>query len=75
MKAITVTKPDKMEILEVEKPEITSPDQVLVKIHAAGICGSDVHVYHGSSPYAVYPRVIRHEAAGEIEAVGADVTD
>lgn len=75
MKAITVTAPGKMEMLEVEKPKITEPDQVLVKIHATGICGSDVHVYHGSNPYAVYPRVIGHEAAGEIEEVGADVTD
>lgn len=75
MKAITVTKPGTMELLEAEKPEITSPDQVLVKIHATGICGSDLHVYHGSNPYALYPRVIGHEAAGEIVAIGSGVTD
>ena len=34
------------------------PNQVLVKVHAAGICGSDVHVYHGSNPYAKYPVVL-----------------
>lgn len=75
VKAITVLEPNRMEMLDVEKPSITGDDQVLVKIRATGICGSDVHVYHGSNPYAVYPRVIGHEAAGEVEAVGAGVTD
>ena len=64
MKAITVIGPNHMEMLDIEKPVITEPDQVLVRIRAAGICGSDVHVAHGSNPYAVYPRVIGHEAAG-----------
>ena len=75
MKAITILEPNQMKLLEVEKPVITEPDQVLVKIRATGICGSDVHVYHGTNPYASYPRVIGHEAAGEIEAVGENVTD
>ena len=66
MKAITILEPNQMKLLEVEKPVITEPDQVLVKIRATGICGSDVHVYHGTNPYASYPRVIGHEAAGEI---------
>ena len=60
MKAITILKPNQMKLLEVEKPVITEPDQVLVKIRATGICGSDVHVYHGTNPYASYPRVIGH---------------
>lgn len=70
MKAITVIRPGQVEMLDIEKPVITEPDQVLVRIRATGICGSDVHVAHGTNPYAVYPRVIGHEAAGEIEAVG-----
>ena len=75
MKAITVIGPNHMEMLDIEKPVITEPDQVLVRIRAAGICGSDVHVAHGSNPYAVYPRVIGHEAAGEVEAAGTAVKD
>ncbi|MDD3368881.1 MAG: zinc-binding alcohol dehydrogenase family protein [Lachnospiraceae bacterium] len=75
MKAITVVEPNKVVLEEREKPKITAPDQVLVKIKAAGICGSDVHVAHGTNPYAKYPVVIGHEAAGEIEAVGEDVKD
>ena len=75
MKAISVVEPNHMEIIDIEKPKISAADEVLVKIHATGICGSDVHVYHGSNPYAVYPRIIGHEAAGEVEAVGNAVTD
>ena len=40
----------------------------------AGICGSDVHILHGSNPFARYPRIIGHEFAGEIEAVGPGVS-
>ena len=75
MKAISVVEPNHMEIIDIEKPKISVADEVMVKIHATGICGSDVHVYHGSNPYAVYPRIIGHEAAGEVEAVGNAVTD
>ena len=70
MKAITVMEPGNMQMLTAEEPAITKPDQVLVQIKASGICGSDVHVYHGSNPYAIYPRVIGHEASGIVKAVG-----
>ena len=56
MKAITVIRPGHMQMLDVKKPAITEPDQVLVRIHATGICGSDVHVAHGSNPYGVHPQ-------------------
>lgn len=49
MKAILVTEP-KIDIVEREMPKIQNSDDVLVKIKAAGICGSDVHIYHGTSP-------------------------
>lgn len=73
MKAICVTEPNKMELQELEKPEVKAADDVLVRIHASGICGSDVHVFHGTNPYAIYPRIIGHEAAGVVEAVGDGV--
>ncbi len=50
-------------------------DEVLVAVRRAGICGSDMHILHGSNPFARYPRVIGHEMAGTVEAVGAGVTN
>ena len=70
MKAIVVNGPGDMQLVERPMPEIKEPNQVLVKVHAAGICGSDVHVYHGSNPYAKYPVVLGHEGSGEVIAVG-----
>ncbi len=74
MKAIQVVEPNKMEIVEREMLDIKSSTDVLVKIKAAGICGSDVHIYHGTSPVATYPRVVGHEMVGEVVKVGEDVT-
>lgn len=75
MKAIVVNGPGDMQLVERPMPEIKEPNQVLVKVHAAGICGSDVHVYHGSNPYAKYPVVLGHEGSGEVITVGEGVTD
>lgn len=73
MKAICVQSPHNIVIEERPMPVITSPEEVLIKVMAAGICGSDVHIYHGSSSVATYPRVIGHEIAGEIIATGTAV--
>lgn len=53
-------------------PEIVN-DEVLIKLKAAGICGSDVHFFDGSHPYRNYPRIHGHELSGKIEKVGAKV--
>ncbi len=74
IKAIQVTEPKKIQIVEVDKPEIQKPDEVLIRVRVAGICGSDVHIFHGTNPMASYPRVIGHEFAGEIVEIGSDVT-
>ena len=73
MKAILVKEPGKIEISEREMPKIKNSDDVLIKIKAAGICGSDIHIYHGTSPVATYPRVIGHEMVGEVIEIGSDV--
>src|SRR5262249_56353307 len=48
-------------------------DEVLVRVAACGICGSDVHGYDGSSGRRIPPLVMGHEAAGVLEAVGSAV--
>ena len=52
----------------------TGPDEVLVRTVACGLCHSDLHVIDGKTPLPV-PAVLGHEAAGIVEAVGADVTE
>ena len=51
MKAVVVETPEKITVVEREIPEITST-QVLLKVKAAGICGSDVGIYHGKNAFA-----------------------
>ncbi|SDY18962.1 L-gulonate 5-dehydrogenase [Evansella caseinilytica] len=74
MKAIQIYQPNDLRIIDVEKPEIKAPNEVLVKMLAAGICGSDVGIYHGTNAAATYPRVIGHELIGQVVKVGEDVT-
>lgn len=50
-------------------------DEVTIKIHMIGICGSDIHVYHGKHPFTPYPVTQGHEVSGEVAAFGANVTD
>lgn len=72
MKAIEITKPGQIVIKERLVPKIDE-NEILVKVKAAGICGSDVHIYHGKNAFATYPRVVGHEFVGEVEKVGLQV--
>ena len=60
------------QIKDVPQPEL-SPNQVLVKMHASGICYTDVHLTLGHFP-GPFPRILGHEPVGEIVAVGPGVT-
>lgn len=73
MKALVLTEYKKFEIQEVSVPEISS-DEVLVRIKAVGICGSDVHGMDGSTGRRIPPIIMGHEAAGVIERVGTQVS-
>lgn len=73
MKALVLTEYKKFEIQEVSIPEISS-DEVLVRIKAVGICGSDVHGMDGSTGRRIPPIIMGHEAAGVIERVGTQVS-
>ena len=66
MKVVFVEKPHSLEIREVPVPG-PGKGEVLVRVRAGGICGSDMHIYHGTNPLAKYPRIIGHEFAGEVE--------
>lgn len=59
---------------DMPEPQITKPDDVKIRIRCCGICGSEVHAYHGKHPFRIPPIVSGHEAAGDVVAVGEAVT-
>mgnify|MGYP000609281156 CR=1 FL=1 len=64
-----MTNPGEITFREVPVPEVKD-EQVLVKIRNIGICGSDIHVYHGKHPFTKYPVTQGHEVSGEIAEIG-----
>jgi L-gulonate 5-dehydrogenase len=55
------------------EPVLSRPDDVLVRPKVVGICGSDIHLYHGKNPLATLPRVMGHEIVGVVEDFGKEV--
>ncbi|MDA3787878.1 MAG: alcohol dehydrogenase catalytic domain-containing protein [Desulfobacula sp.] len=65
MKALVYT--DTNEVVYRDEPNpVLDPDEVLLKVEATGICGSDMHAYHGHDPRRVPPLILGHEVAGTI---------
>ena len=62
-------------IIEFHEVEIPTPgdDQVLIQVKRIGVCGSDIHVYHGLHPYTSYPIVQGHEVSGLVASFGKNV--
>jgi len=76
MKAMMLTGIRQMEMREVPDPVLQRPDDVLVRMRAVGVCGSDVHYYTTGrigSQVVEYPFTVGHECAGEVIAVGPAV--
>ena len=71
MKAALLMSLNNFEIRDIEKP-IPKENEVLVKVKAAGICGSDIHKMQSGWKYDL-PMVMGHEFAGEVEAIGPTV--
>lgn len=73
MRQVVLAAPEKFEERQVEIPK-AGEGQVLLKIKAVGICGSDLHTYYGKHPFVHTPIVLGHEASGEVVEVGDGVT-
>lgn len=71
IKTMQVTQPGALVCTEVPAPQLENEHSVLIEVKAAGICGSDISIYKGTSPVATYPRVIGHEFAGKVVATGS----
>ena len=69
MKAVVLYSPKKVGIKDIQMP-VPKENEALIKVRAAGICGSDIGAYKGLNPLVSYPRVLGHEIAGEICEIG-----
>ena len=74
MKQAVMVKPGEIVYQDVPVPEVR-PDQIEVKMKRIGVCGSDIHVWHGKHPYTSYPVVQGHEVSAVVTRVGSEVTD
>ncbi len=74
MKALASFRLQEVGVVELPRPEARE-GELLIRIHACGICGSDVHGYDGSTGRRLPPIVMGHEAAGVVESVGSGVTE
>ena len=72
MRVASVTQPGTIRVEDRETPRAVAPDDVVVKVMASGICGTDVHIFHGEY-LGEYPIVPGHEFSGVVEAVGSGV--
>lgn len=65
-----MTNPGRIEFGQIPQPK-PQPDEVLIQVKRIGVCGSDIHVFHGLHPYTSYPVVQGHEVSGVIAELGA----
>jgi len=74
MRAVTFRAPGEVLVADVPDPEILDPGDAIVRIEASGVCGSDLHIYHGR--VKIEPGfTIGHEYVGTVVAVGEDVRE
>ncbi len=72
MRAVTFQAPNEVRLEEKPEPQITAADEAVIRVEASGICGSDLHIYHGRVP--VEPGfTIGHEYVGTVLAIGDGV--
>jgi 2-desacetyl-2-hydroxyethyl bacteriochlorophyllide A dehydrogenase len=73
MKAVVFDAINQVDVREVPYPKLKS-DEIIIKVMAAGLCGSDVHIFKGGYP-ANYPLIPGHEFSGIVHEVGSEVTE
>ena len=73
MKAMVYRGPYKIRVEEKAEPSIEHPNDAIVKVSLAAICGSDLHLYHGMMPDTRVGHTFGHEFIGEVHQVGSSV--
>jgi 2-desacetyl-2-hydroxyethyl bacteriochlorophyllide A dehydrogenase len=70
MKTIVLDQPGHLRLTDTQPPSLPGPDEALVRVKCVGICGTDFHAFEGEQPFFSYPRILGHELAVEIVALG-----
>lgn len=73
MRALTWHSPGDIRIDEVPEPELIHPDDAIVRVTTAALCGSDLHLFRGKGPTIRPGHILGHEFCGEVVAVGGAV--
>jgi 2-desacetyl-2-hydroxyethyl bacteriochlorophyllide A dehydrogenase len=73
MKAVVLSRPGVLELVDAPEPATLAPTEVLVATRRVGLCGTDYHAFAGNQNFFTYPRVLGHELAVEVVEVGAQV--
>src|SRR5688572_2970812 len=75
MHALRLESPKEFQLVDVAEPAAPGPGEALVRVHAVGICGTDISAYLGKMPFVTYPRILGHELGVEVLEVGDGVTN
>lgn len=75
MKALVWNGKNSVEVVETNKPKIVDAKDVIIKVTGSTVCGSDLHLYHGSVPEMQKGDILGHEFCGKVAELGADVKD
>ncbi len=70
MKTLILEKPGELRAIDTAPPPAPDADHALVLVHRVGVCGTDIHAFHGRQPFFTYPRILGHELGVEIVEVG-----
>ena len=73
MNTVILKKPGEFVFEQTPKPPKPGPQEVVVRVKHVGICGTDIHAYHGRQPFFDYPRITRHELGVIIHELGEEV--
>lgn len=74
MQTIVLERPGLLRLTTTPAPSEPGPDEVLLRVRRVGICGTDIHAFHGRQPFFSYPRILGHELGAEVVAVGPGVS-
>lgn len=73
MKTLVLETPGVLRSIDTPEPGRPAPGEALVRVHRIGVCGTDIHAFHGRQPFFNYPRILGHELGVEVLEVGDGV--